>query len=96
MTTITPEQAVAAALSTEYETYIKGLKVEWISKNRLDSKDVYEVMRPEQQAEVRRRLVQWDHYICPLAEAWWSQRGYGVLWPANNSQPMKIYKLPTH
>lgn len=56
-------------LNGEYKAWVENLKREWLSRNRIDSKDVYEVMRPHQRAEVHRRMAQWSDYITPLAEA---------------------------
>lgn len=81
------------ALSKEFEKYINELKRKWLSQNRIDSRDVYEVMSQTQRAEVHRRIAQWSSYITPLAEAWWKERGYGVTWPADDSKPMLIRKL---
>lgn len=81
------------ALNKQFEAYIRKLRVEWIAKNRVHSQDVYEVMRPEEQARVRGIAAQWPKYITPLAEAWWSARGYGLTWPNDDSQPVKIHKL---
>ena len=80
-------------LNREYELYIRDLRAEWLSRNRVNSNDVYEVMRPGQRAEVRSRIAEWARYITPLAEAWWKERGYGVSWPTDDSQPMQVYPL---
>ena len=86
-------QAAVATLNKEYERYIRNLQAEWLSRNRVDSRDVYEVMRPHERAEVHNRIAEWGRYITPLAEAWWRERGYGVIWPDENSQPMQVYPL---
>jgi len=86
-------EAEVRALNTEYETYIRKLRAEWLAKNRPRSRDVYEVMRPEEQAEVHRCIARWQDYVTPLAEAWWKERGYGVVWPDDDSKPMRVYKL---
>lgn len=78
------------ALSAEYKTYINGLRADWLAQNRVKSKDVYEVMRPEEQALVHRRIAEWADYVTPYAEAWWKERGYGVKWPDDNSKPMQV------
>lgn len=77
----------------EFKAYVDALKTAWLRDNRIDSKDVYEVMRPEDQQRVRGRITQWEAYITPLAEAWWKERGYGVIWPDDNSKPMHIQRL---
>ncbi len=33
--------------------------------------------------------------IGPVAEAWWKERGYGCVWPEDDSEPMKVYELET-
>jgi hypothetical protein len=81
------------ALNVEYEAYIRGLRVDWLAQNRPQSKDVLEVMRPEERAKVDKCIDRWGRYITPLAEAWWEERGFGVVWPDDDSQPMKVYRL---
>ena len=90
---IEPEKIQFDALNHAYTEYIEDLKRKWLSTNRMDSKDVYEVMRPEQQQEVKRRITEWSSYIAPLAEAWWKNHGFEVVWPEDNSHPMKVRKL---
>lgn len=82
-----------AALEIEFQTYVEKLKRDWLSKNRSTSRDVFEVMRPREKEEVYHRIDEWGRYITPLAEAWWSQRGWAVIWPDDNSQPMQYRKL---
>ena len=36
-------------LNAEYESYISRLRADWLAQNRINSKDVYEVMRPMEQ-----------------------------------------------
>lgn len=87
------EQTEFVTLDQEYKKYISELSTKWNRNNRVDSRDVYEVMRPEQQEEVHRRIAQWSYYITPLAEAWWKKLGYEVVWPNDNAKPMKVRKL---
>jgi hypothetical protein len=89
------EQGDVAALLEEHIQYIEQLKAQWLSQNRVRSRDVYEVMRPEDRQEVHRKIKEWETYITPIAEAWWRERGYGVIWPDDNSKPMQVYKLKT-
>ena len=89
----TPTQAEIDALNAEYETYIRQLRNDWLTQNRVNSKDVYEVMRPEEREKVHQRINQWKRYVTPLAEAWWKKRGYGVIWPDDDSEPMKVHIL---
>lgn len=87
------------AHNEQYATYIDDLKSEWLAENRIRSNgfgsDCYETMNPTQREEVHNRINQWERYITPLAEAWWKERGYGIIWPDDNAQPMKLYKLDT-
>jgi hypothetical protein len=82
-----------AALETEFRAYLDRLKAEWLSQNRVQSRDVYEVMHPQERAEVHSRIALWSQYITPLAEAWWREHGYGIIWPDDDSKPMQVYKL---
>jgi hypothetical protein len=93
MSQVTSIQSEVDALNAEYEVYVRKLRTAWLSQNRVNSNDVYEVMRPEQRAEVHQRIAQWGRYITPLAEAWWKERGYGVIWPEDDSKPMQVYRL---
>lgn len=90
---MTKEKAEVEALGKEYEAYIAGLKRAWLAENRYHSRDVFEVLAPAEQKEVHRRIRQWGVYVTPFAEKWWEQRGYGVRWPLQTSEPMKIFKL---
>jgi hypothetical protein len=88
-----PTQAEINVLNDEYKAYIDRLRVAWLAENRVHSRDVYEVMRPEDQRRVHARIAQWATYVTPFAEAWWKERGFGVIWPDDNAEPMRIYKL---
>lgn len=59
MNQATSTQSEVEALSNEYRAFINKLKGTWLSNNRVDSRDVYEVMRPEEQAQVHQRIAQW-------------------------------------
>jgi hypothetical protein len=83
----------AELLWREFKEYVDVLKRDWLRNNRVDSKDVYEVMRPDQREQVQGKIRQWEAYITPFAEAWWKERGYRVIWPHDNSEPMQIQKL---
>lgn len=89
----TPVPTELNALNKEYRAYIDKLKADWLSRNRMRSGDVYETMRPEERHDVHRRIGAWTRYITPLAEAWWKERGYAVIWPEDDSKPMKVQKL---
>ncbi len=86
-------QTELEALGKEFKSYIEDLRKGWLRQNRIDSRDVYEVMRPEDRARVQGRIRQWESYITPPAEAWWKERGYGVIWPDDNSKPMQVQRL---
>ena len=89
----TSEQAKVDALNAEYKAYVDRLRAKWTRQNRVDSNDVFEVMHPSEREEVYRVITRWAAYITPLAEAWWRRRGYGVIWPDDNSKPMKLCRL---
>lgn len=77
-------------LEIEYEAYICELRIDWIAKNRSTSRDVYEVMSPEDRKKVHNIIEEWGRYIAPLAEAWWKVYGGTVIWPEDNSEPMQV------
>lgn len=94
-------QAEFDALDKKFREYVNKLKADWLAKNPARvardifgvQKDVYEVMRPQDRAEVDGVIARWKDYITPIAEAWWKERGYAVVWPDDDSKPMKYYKL---
>lgn len=81
------------ALREEYCRYIEGLQRPWLAENRSRSKDVYPVMSERDRAEVHSIMARWATYITPLAENWWKERGYGIIWPDDNTKPEQYYKL---
>lgn len=81
------------ALNDEYREYVEKLKRSWLPNNQVKSSRVFEVMYPHEQTEVQEKLSAWERYIAPLAEKWWKQRGYGVVWPEDNSKSMQVYEL---
>jgi len=85
-------QSEVDVLTEKYRKYIGKLKAEWLSGNRVASRDVYEVMRPNERAEVHQRIAAWGEYITPFAETWWKERGYTIVWPADNSKPVQLCK----
>lgn len=103
MKPVASEQAKFDALDKEYRGHINKLKADWLAKNPARvtrdifgvQKDVYEVMCPHDRAEVHGVIARWKDYITPIAEAWWKERGYAVVWPNDDSEPMKLYKLET-
>ena len=86
-------QAEIDALDAEYKSYIKELRSTWLARNRVRSKNVYEVMSEEEREKVHQCIGSWKRYITPLSEAWWQERGFGVMWPDDDSEPMKVHKL---
>lgn len=78
-----------------FRAYVDNLKNTWVVQHRIDSRDVYELMAPLERERVDVMIAQWSRYITPLAEAWWQERGYRVVWPDDNSQPMEVFKLET-
>jgi len=95
MTQAVATQTDLGALWQEFRAYVESLQRSWAARNRVHSKDVYEVMRPKERAEVDACIAGWARHITPLAEAWWKERGYGVVWPDDNAQPMQLTKLET-
>ncbi len=82
------------ALSIEYEKYIEELRIKWKRENKPPQfRDVYEVLRPDQIKEIDDHINRWATYVTPFAEAWWKERGWGVIWPDDDSKPMQAYKL---
>jgi hypothetical protein len=77
----------------EFRTYVEELKRKWTVGKRVDSKEVYEVMNARDRERVDNIIDAWGRYITPFAEAWWKERGYGVVWPDDNSEPMQVVKL---
>ena len=86
-------QGEVHALYLEFKAYIKALQIDWLRENRPESRDVYEVMSNHDRREVHNCIRRWEEYVTPIAEAWWRERGYGVVWPDDNSQAMQVYRL---
>jgi len=81
------------ALNREYRKYIEGVRAKWLRENRPESRDVYEVMSNHDRREVHNCIRRWEEHVTPIAEEWWRKRGYGIVWPDDNSQPTQVYKL---
>lgn len=82
-------------LRTAYQAYVTKLRTAWLTENRSRSKGVFEVMSQTDKDEVRRIMARWEAYITPLAEAWWKERGYGIVWPTDNALGEQYFKLET-
>jgi len=95
MDNILEEKKKFDALNEEYNEYVQKLKQEWLMKNPVSSDRVYETMDRHEMDEVEKKRVQWDHYIRPLVEAWWKERGYEIIWPDESSKKVKIRKIYT-
>ena len=92
MTQVTSEEAVRI-LNKEYRLYIDKLRISWLNQNQVRSNNVLEVMTVEERRRVHGTIARWGAYITPLAEAWWKERGYAVVWPDNDSDPITLRKL---
>jgi hypothetical protein len=77
-------------LDIEYKKYVLGLRKDWITENRSTSRDVIEVMSPEECKKVHDIIDQWGRYIAPLAEEWWKVYGGTIIWPEDNAEPMRV------
>lgn len=80
-------------LMREFIAYSENVRSEWDRKNRPQFKNVWEVMSDFEREQVNRVIADWAAYIGPLADAWWKERGYKVIWPNDNSKPMQYEKL---
>ena len=87
------EQKEFEILCKEHKEHIENIRLSWLKNNQVKSDRVYEVMYPHEQTKVHEKISEWDRYITPISEAWWKQRGYGVVWPKNNIDPVGYYKL---
>ncbi len=90
---ITTQESEVRSLDIEYRAYIARLRADWDAHHPFRSNDVFEVMRPEERRRLQQHIEQWGRYVEPFAEAWWKERGYGVIWPDDNSKPMQVHKL---
>lgn len=88
-----PKELDIQELFKQHRAYVEDLQRRWLVGKRSTSKDVFEVMRPKEREQVYQTIRNWEVYITPIAEAWWRERGYGVIWPEKNSDPMRVYKL---
>src|SRR4051812_18960019 len=90
---VSSEKAEFNALLAEFSTYEGKLRATWLAENRPRSNELYELMRPEERAQVHACMARWAAYITPLAEAWWEERGYEITWPDDDSKPVRYSKL---
>jgi D-mannonate dehydratase len=82
------------SLCEEFKIYIGKLETEWKQNNKPPKfRDVYEVLRPDERKQIQDHINHWVSYVTPVAEEWWKDRGYGVIWPDDNSKPVGYYKL---
>lgn len=93
--TMTERQKEVDSLTAEYKIYINKLKFDWRSENKPpEFKDVYEVLRPHEREKIADHIALWSRYVTPIAEAWWKERGYGIVWPDDDkSELMQVYVL---
>ncbi len=83
-------------LNRQFEDYINALRQEWLTKHRIKFGNVvYETMNPNERERVNSVIRSWGVYITPLAESWWKERGYGITWPENDTEPVEIFPLKT-
>ncbi len=83
-----------AEYSREFERYINTLRQEWLTKHRIKFGNVvYETMNQEERERVNSVIRSWGVYITPLAESWWKERGYGMTWPEDDTEPVEIFPL---
>lgn len=92
----TPEQAEIEDLRVAYQAYIETLRRDWLDQFRIQSRNAYEMTRPEQrEEEIDACIAGWRIYKTPFEEAWWKERGYKVVWPDDDLQPMEVHRLET-
>jgi hypothetical protein len=82
-----------SALNDEYKAWVLEKRRAWLINNRPKTRDVWEVMDKIDREKVQKCLDDWGRYIGPKAENWWEERGYGCLWPEDNTASMLTYKL---
>ncbi|MCA9353701.1 hypothetical protein KC842_02410 [Candidatus Nomurabacteria bacterium] len=89
-----------ARLNKQYEKFIFKLRWDFFSKreNKIPTSDkVVEIMTQQEREDLRRlqsvAINRWNEYVTPIAEKWWRDRGWGVIWPDDDSKPMQAYKL---
>ncbi len=87
------DQTAFEQLCPDYRAYIEQLRTAWLETKRVTSKKVLELMCPDERAEVDVRVAEWARHVTPLANAWWKERGYGVIWPADDTKPEQHFKL---
>jgi len=83
----------ARLLDIEYQRFISNERIKWHIENRFHSRNVWEVMSEYERKEVAEYTKKWARHITPISEKWWKERGYGVIWPENDEDPMKVYEL---
>jgi hypothetical protein len=81
------------SLNPLYEKYIRELQAKWYRKNPFRSDKVIEIWDAHDRERANSYTADWAYYVTPFAEAWWKERGYGIIWPDDDSQPVAFYKL---
>lgn len=80
-------------LNEEYQRYIAGERTRWIEARGIRTDTLAPLLSQEARNKIENLSHAWSEHITPLAEAWWNQRGYGVVWPEEHTRPMQVYKL---
>lgn len=91
-------QADVDILTEEFKDFIGDLRRKWLQENNDRSQGIgrlYEI-DPEEQRRVKRVTARWAEHITPIAEEWWRQRGFGVIWSKDPSdEKCQVYLLDT-
>lgn len=87
------QEAEFKALDIEYQKYIGELKAKWHREHPLHSRNVIEVWSEHEREQANHHIADYKYYITPIIEAWWKERGWGVIWPDDDSKPMQCYKF---
>lgn len=90
----TAAHAELITLNEEFKNFIEQLRSRWLRENNHPPKHwrLYE-LDEEERKRVDGVIRRWEEYVTPIAEQWWKQRGYGIIWPEKSSDPCHIYKL---
>ncbi len=92
--TLSPEEAAFRRLEAEFIPHIEDVRRKWMQENnRIPmGAGLYE-LDPQEQNRVKWVIAAWERYITPIAEAWWRERGYEIIWPEQSSDPCTYRKL---
>ena len=82
-------------LDAEFKLFVTDLQREWLASNKPQIKNVAPVAMTNrhERENIESTQSKWRAYITPIAEEWWLGRGYKVIWPDCDTDPVKYERI---